>query len=279
MKQPQELLLIWISRVCTPQEVNWLQAEVNRVRVEKKEKDFSIAFAKVPRKVKKVPLKIEREEILKAQAARSNWHPENLDSEQAARILLLLSFPYNEPEGLGRMVEKLLGSADLNEQLAIYSALPLFPNPEKFLQVAHNGTRFNATSVFDAIALDNPYPSENFSEDAYNRLVLKAVFMERPFMRIVGIPERANPALAELLLDLVSERWSAGREVDPLLWCLISPALTKERYNEFKTRAKQQCAIDVEAVSLAYSERKSSSAPESGKWKSIEKKMKIQKQL
>lgn len=278
MKQPQKLLLEWISEVCSTEEVEWLEETDNKLKSQGSERDLILAFSRVPRKINRIDLRIGPEEIHRAQAIKKNWHPENLDSEQAARILLLLSFASEEPKEFSGTVEKLLETADLNEQIAIYAALPLFHYPEKFLQIAYAGTRSNATSVFDTIALDNPYPYENFSEEAYNRLVLKAAFMERPFWKIVGIPDRANPVLAELLLDLVSERWSAGREVNPLIWRLITPALTEDRFREFQARAKQQDALNKEAVALAYEQKRNLSAPDSRNWERIKKKWEIQTQ-
>jgi hypothetical protein len=276
MKQAQKLLLDWIAEVCSPEEVKWLEEEEKKLRSQGNERDLVLAFSKVPRKITRKDLNIGPEETFKAQTLKKNWHPENLDSEQASRILLLLSFASERPEELSGTVENLLETADLNEQLAIYSALPLFPYPEKFLQIAYDGTRSNATSVFDTIALDNPYPYEHFSEEAYNRLVLKAAFMERPFWKIVGIPERTNPVLAELLLDLVSERWSAGREVNPFVWRLITPALTEDRFREFKTRAKQMGAVNEEAVALSYEQHQNSSTPDSRKWEDLHKKWETQ---
>ncbi len=277
MKQPQKLLLDWIAEVCSSEEVKWLEEEEKKFRSQGNERDLVLAFSKVPRKITRKDLNIGPEETFKAQTLKKNWHPENLDSEQAARILLLLSFASEKPEEFSGTVEKLLETADLNEQITIYSALPLFPNPERFLQIAYSGTRSNATSVFDTITLENPYPYEHFSEEAYNRLVLKAAFMERPFWKIVGIPERANPVLAELLLDLVSERWSAGREFNPLVWRLITPALTENRFREFKTRAKQMDPINEEAVVLAYEQHKNSSTPDSRKWEELLEKWETQK--
>jgi len=276
MKQPQKLLLDWIAEVCSSEEVKWLEEEEKKFRSQGNERDLVLAFSKVPRKITRKDLNIGPEETFKAQTLKKNWHPENLDSEQAARILLLLSFASEKPEEFSGTVEKLLETADLNEQITIYSALPLFPNPERFLQIAYSGTRSNATSVFDTITLENPYPYEHFSEEAYNRLVLKAAFMERPFWKIVGIPERANPVLAELLLDLVSERWSAGREFNPLVWRLITPALTENRFREFKTRAKQMDPINEEAVVLAYEQHKNSSTPDSRKWEELLEKWETQ---
>ena len=44
-------------------------------------------------------------------------------------------------------------------------------------------------------------------------MVVKAVFVGTSIKSIVGITERANPDLRQMLRDLISERHAAGRSV------------------------------------------------------------------
>ena len=84
MKQPQKLLLDWIAEVCSSEEVKWLEEEEKKFRSQGNERDLVLAFSKVPRKITRKDLNIGPEETFKAQTLKKNWHPENLDSEQAA---------------------------------------------------------------------------------------------------------------------------------------------------------------------------------------------------
>lgn len=232
MEKERELLLKWITKVCIADNVQWLTEK--SFEIEKSENPIFLfsAFAKVSRIIEKIPLEIGNEDQEAAQQIRSNWFPSNLNAEQAARAYLLLSFTHDDAQNYVETISKLFTAADLNEQIALYLALPLLPHQEDFLPIAYEGTRSNITAVFDAISLENPFPYDYFPDETYNRLVLKSAFMERPFTKMVGLKERKSPALANLLLDLVSERWAAGRKVDPLIWKLIVPGLYEDKYDE-----------------------------------------------
>lgn len=254
MEEIKEQLSNWIFKSCSPQAVQWLKKEKSKIEKGGNAQILLSSFTAVSRIFRDDPIELNDKERKQAQELRPGWNPQYLNLQQAARILLILSFPSTDPEKYTRTVNKLLVGADLNEQIAIYAGLPLYPHPKRFLPLALAGTRSNATSVFDTIALHNPYPREYFPQEAYNRLVLKAAFMERPFWKIAGIPERANSALANLLLDLISERWAAGREVNPMLWKLIVPGLNQSTYLEFKDKAEKQDSIARSAVALAFQE-------------------------
>ena len=65
--------------------------------------------------------------------------------------------------------------------------------------------------MFAAIACHNPYPFDHFDADAWNQMVVKAVFSGTPIETIVGLHERRNPEVVQMMRDLVSERRAAGR--------------------------------------------------------------------
>src|SRR5262249_39079169 len=61
------------------------------------------------------------------------------------------------------------------------------------------------------IACHNPYPFDYFDEAAWNQMVVKCVFTGAPINSIVGLDQRRNPELLQMLRDLVSELHAAGR--------------------------------------------------------------------
>ena len=102
---------------------------------------------------------------------------------------------------------------DNAERRAVLRALPILPEPARFLETAIDACRTHVVPVFEAIACENPYPERHFPDLAYNQLVLKALFLEVPLARVRGLLTRARPELARMALDYAAERRAAGRPI------------------------------------------------------------------
>ncbi len=100
------------------------------------------------------------------------------------RTLLLLNFHAEDAAHYLTSIEKLFSAADVAEQIALYQSLPVLPYPEQFKARAIEGLRTNMVTVFNAIALHNPYPMDYFEEAAWNQMVLKALFVESHLSQI-----------------------------------------------------------------------------------------------
>jgi hypothetical protein len=166
--------------------------------------------------------------LFRSYAAASRHFPhtpldERLTRCEAARAWLLASYPAVDADSLRATLDELCRAADVNELIAFYKALPLLPFPEAHVARAAEGVRTNITGVFCAVAHHNPYPAAHFDEIAWNTMVLKALFIGVPLAPIVGLDERANPALMRMLCDYAHERWAAGRTVSPELWRCVGP--------------------------------------------------------
>jgi hypothetical protein len=114
-------------------------------------------------------------------------------------------------------------TAEVNELIALCRGLPIYPAPALLEGRAREAVRSGIKPVFEAVAHRNPYPGEAFSEDAWNHMVVKALFIGSPLWPIQKLDERANPHLARMLVDLAHERWSAGRPVSGELWRCVAP--------------------------------------------------------
>lgn len=107
------------------------------------------------------------------------------------------------------------GEGDTRERQAILRGLPFFPSPGRFLHLAFDACRSHIQPLFEAVACENPYPSDYFSEEAMNHLVLKALAVGTPLHRIVGLARRLNADLIRMAEDYAAERLAAGRPVSP----------------------------------------------------------------
>jgi hypothetical protein len=146
--------------------------------------------------------------------------------DRAVRVLLLSNVQNTNEDDYCQTIETLFETAEINEAVALYSALPFLQYPEKWLFRATEAVRSNIGPVFDAIAFQNPYPAKHFSEAAWNQLVLKCIFNDKPINLIEGLDNRANQNLANILSDFAHERWAAHRTIPPQVWRLVSKFIT-----------------------------------------------------
>ncbi|GAA4835793.1 EboA domain-containing protein [Algivirga pacifica] len=147
---------------------------------------------------------------------------------ELARVYFLVRYQAIHTDRSDTIIRMLFDTADEKEFVALYKALPFLPNPSRYVYKAVEGLRTNMTTVFDAVALENPYPVLFFEDHQWNQMILKAIFMERPMYKIYGVDQRHNFTLFEMLRDYVMERWSAARNVTPELWRFTVPYLRKK---------------------------------------------------
>ena len=215
---------------------------------------FYLAFGLSGRQFGREVLPLSPARLAQAGQLRPGFDPTGWPAAQVARTLLLLHAPLGSPAELTARLDRLCATAELSELVAIYGSLPLLPYPEAHQRRAAEGVRSTMTSVFDAVALANPYPHDYFGQGAWNQLVLKAVFNARPLHRIYGLDARRNPALAAMLTDYAHERWAAGRALTPELWRLVGPYLGPTHQPDLARLLDSPDALQRQAAHLALAE-------------------------
>jgi hypothetical protein len=165
----------------------------------------------------------------------------------------MLSYPQEKVAWFAAM-NQLFETADMYEHQALFAALPLMPFQEDLIPRAIDGLRTNISLVFDAIALNNPFPAKYFPEANWNQMVLKAIFMQRPLYRIQGLEGRRNLALAAIARDFAHERWAAGREVMPEIWRLVAPFVNEMYLEDLKKTLATGDDLQVKAALLTLRE-------------------------
>ncbi|NVK49720.1 MAG: EboA domain-containing protein [Cyclobacteriaceae bacterium] len=230
--------------------LNWLDEKSKKIQDSGSKNAFYLAFSQASRFFSKESLNLGIKAKQKAHSLIEGFQPEFWNILQTARTFLLLHFSIEKEEWL-EAIKQLFETGDLYEQQALYAALPMMPYPEEMIPRAIEGCRTNMTLVFDAIALNNPYPTIYFPELNWNQMVLKAVFMQRPLYRIQQLDHRRNPALAEIASDFAHERWAAGRNVMPELWRLISPYIDEKFIRDLEKVMNSEDLLEQKGGALA----------------------------
>lgn len=252
--QAKAFLYRVIKKQADEKAIYWLEQQTEKLQKEPVNRNFFLAFSTASRFFSKKPLHLSEEAQVEAEQVRKGFRPQYWNLLQAARAYLLLHMPHNEEEIYLQTLDRIFETADMDEQVALYAALPLLPHPEALTGRASEGVRTNITAVFDAVALHNPYPADFLSDDAWNQMLLKAVFMQRPLYQIYGADERANAELARMLVDFAHERWAAHRNVVPELWHFVGPFLNEEYLPDIEKAVKQGEPLESEAALLACSQ-------------------------
>lgn len=210
------------------------------------------AFVMAPRKTGKAIIKLS--EIQKAALnAAGMSHIAYWTIDRLCRVWLLSTLAANDQVKLYATIDELFLSAEMNEAVALYSALPFLTFPEIWVKRCAEGIRSNIGSVLEAIMENNPYPAQYLDEAAWNQLVLKAFFTEKNINLIVGLDGRANLDLALTLIDYAKERWAAGRKVNPQLWRLVGKFTNAEIFESLKTGLQNYDQVEQRAIALAVS--------------------------
>lgn len=212
-------------------ELVWLKKKLELLQSNFKERSFYLAFSACSRFIRKGPIPFRPVEQQEIAANYPNFGATSWSREEIARILFMLALPTDRNQAI---LDKLFETADYGETMALYKGLYFLDNASDFVARAREGLRTNMTGVFDALALNNPFPYKYLPKEAWNHMVLKATFMGRPLYKIYKIEERKSKELALIFLDYAHERWSAHRKVSPELWRFISGYADEQFFPDIK---------------------------------------------
>ncbi len=247
----RDRLLDILATSASADAVKWLTDSIATGEAGFEKRPFYYAFSGVSRHFHKQALVTANE--AQAQALReecpdftiSGW-----DEFRLARVILLLHLGEQDKAIFLETIEALLNTADLREQAAIFSAYPLLPAQEALVESAIDGLRSNIVDIYDSIALGNPFPAAHFSDEAWNQMILKTFFINRPLYRVIGIEQRANLALTEAISDLAHERWAAGRTISAEAWRNCAGFLTERILSDLAHLLENGDASDRKALAL-----------------------------
>jgi hypothetical protein len=170
-----------------------------------------LAFAAAGRRLGPRPLRVNSGEPGVTPALLLQLSGRGLD--ELGRVALLFSALGADGAQDAELIEQLFLRGGAGEQQAILRALPLLPEPSRFIALGVAACRSSVQTIFEAIACENSFPADRFDELAFNQMVLKALFNGVRTSRIEGLARRAGPELRRMVLEYAAERRAAGRSV------------------------------------------------------------------
>jgi hypothetical protein len=218
----------WIARMTDEPRVTWFRQALDEIARASTETALATNIGLAPRRLGKADLSLTADDRALATALRPGLDPGEWSVDQVARIAFMAASHTGDEAAFALRLDAFCTTAEVNELIALCRGLPIYPAPALLEPRAREAVRSGIKPVFEAVAHRNPYPGEIFSEDAWNHMVVKALFIGSSLWPIQKLDERANPRLACMLVDLAHERWSAGRPVSGELWRCVAPHADQE---------------------------------------------------
>lgn len=215
------------------------------------ERARGVAIGLAPRKLGKADLAAGPDDLARAAALCDGLDITEWSVDQLARVAFMLAGHRGDDAAFVARFDGFCRSAEINELIALCKGLPLYPGGALLEPRAREAVRSGMRPVFEAVAHRNPYPGTFFDEDAWNHMVVKAIFIEAPLWPIQGLDARGNPHLATMLVGLAHERWAAGRPISREVWRCVAPHADAEGVAALEHVLRSGSDTDRLAVALA----------------------------
>jgi hypothetical protein len=213
----------WVARASGAGGSEWFRRRISDIVHASSDRALATAIGLAPRRLGKADLSLNADDKARAAALRPGFDPSDWSVDQVARVAFMVASHDGDDSAFAARLDSFCGSAELNELIALCRGLPLYPGASLVEPRAREAVRSGMKPVFEAVAHNNPYPGEVFSEDAWNHMVVKALFIGSLLWPIQGLDRRANAHLARMLVDFAQERWAAERPVSAELWRCVAP--------------------------------------------------------
>ncbi|MEQ7798696.1 EboA domain-containing protein [Pedobacter sp. ASV1-7] len=220
LKKLSDVFLLILRRNLRPEALEWLLNKMDLIIKEEKSVQLHLCFAHLPRFATKQTFEVLDQEVKQIECHLAGFTIHNWTLDKLSRVWLLMQIPSEHKEIYLKKINSLFATAEMNEQIVLYTALPLYNYPEEWVARCEEGIRSNIGTVLEAIMYHNPYPAQFLSEPSWNQLVLKAFFTEKDVNQIIGLKERMNENLSATLQDYIQERLAASRTVAPEIYQL-----------------------------------------------------------
>ncbi len=221
LSKARQVFLSIIKQNLQPEAFVWLETKAALVKNEDKSLQLNMAFSNLPKQTGKGEIN-GQEALIEIEHLLVGFSLEGWSTDRLCRVWLLMQVNPNDKDKYLKKINALFNASEMNEQVALYSALPFYAYPEEWISRCETGIRSNIGTVLESIMYHNPYPAMFLSENSWNQLVLKAFFTEKDVTKITGLDSRINQSLKDTLTDYIAERTAAHRTVEPNIYKLIA---------------------------------------------------------
>ncbi len=246
IKNSSQQLSNLIEKEISAEKKEWLDEKISKIKEDKSSKELYLTYSLIASKIDKTILENQTE----SSELTDYLALHKASALEIARIYLLTQVLEVDPEFFISKVANIIQIADKSELATFLKYLILLPNPENFKSTAVDSLRTNIASVFDALALNNPYPGQFFNDQQWNQMFLKAAFMQRDLTQISDIDKRANKDLARIISDYAHERWAASRDIDPFFWRPVTNFLDESLLADMKRLLESQNPLENKVAGI-----------------------------
>lgn len=232
---------------------NWLADKIDTIIQSKSTKDLYLTYSLIASKFS-LDNDFDTSEV--TDDLKEYIQIQNGNIQQIGRMYLLIKVLEANEDFFNPKVANIIEVADTSELETFLKFLVWLPNAVTYKMVAVEALRTNISTIFNAIAHHNPYPTRFFDDQQWNQMYLKTAFMQGDLSAILDIDERANKDLARIISDYAHERWAAGRDIDPDFWRPVAKFIGAVLLEDMDRLLKSKNSIENRAAALCcyYSE-------------------------
>jgi hypothetical protein len=229
---PRSWILKWGKELLTAEDLSWLDAQVKSIH-DAPTLYFSTFSLCARRFDQECPATVKPNMDPKGPEPVSQiWQPSNWSHCTLARAMIIAQLKLD-----WRTFDSTFSTADLKENMDLYRLLCLFIDDDNSTSLCARlgeGLRTNTVPIFIACAFHSHLPASLLPEEAWNQMILKALFLDLDPSSVVDQNRRQNDALDFMLLRYASEKAYASREIPDHLWNLMQSALGSKTKNSIQ---------------------------------------------
>ena len=241
-----EILKELLEERLNTSEIQWLNQCVEQISSDRDTRQLYLTYSLLANKVDAKDLALRKTE----DPIQNYLYHQEANCMELSRIYLLAEVLDYDFDIFAPKVAQIIQVADQTEMVTFLKFLILLPKAEYFKTAAVESLRTNITPVFEAIAMNNPYPARYFNEQQWNQMYLKAAFMQLDLANIVDVEKRANNELARIISDYAHERWAASRDIDPMIWRPVSAYMNSSLLKDMERLLNSENPVENRAGAL-----------------------------